>query len=126
MENISDFSIKTIKTLVLDSMESAPHGHLGMPLDSAPMAYELWLNHLNVNPDNKEWSNRDRFVLSAGHGSILNYTLLHLSDYDLTVDDLKGFRQIGSRTSAHPEYALTEDIEVTTAPSVRVSATVSD
>lgn len=116
MEHLSNLSINTIRTLALDSVEAAQHGHLGMPLGSAPMAYELWANHLKVNPQNPEWFNRDRFVLSAGHGSILNYILLHLSGYDVTLDDLKGFRQIGSRTPGHPEYGHTEGIEVTTGP----------
>lgn len=114
--SISNLSINTIRTLALDSVETAQHGHLGMPLGSAPMAYELWKNHLKVNPENPHWFNRDRFVLSAGHGSILNYILLHLSGYDVTLDDLKGFRQIGSRTPGHPEYGHTEGIEVTTGP----------
>src|SRR5690625_3824349 len=114
--SISNLSINTIRALALDSVEAAQHGHLGMPLGSAPMAYELWKNHLKVNPENPEWFNRDRFVLSAGHGSILNYILLHLSGYDVTLDDLKGFRQIGSRTPGHPEYGHTEGIEATTGP----------
>lgn len=116
MNQISKLSINTVRTLALDSVETAKHGHLGMPLGSAPMAYELWINHLKVNPGNPQWFDRDRFVLSAGHGSILNYILLHLSGYDVTLDDLKGFRQIGSRTPGHPEYGHTDGIEVTTGP----------
>ncbi|GAB3064094.1 transketolase [Salinicoccus sesuvii] len=116
MDKVSKLSIDTIRTLALDSVESAQHGHLGMPLGSAPMAYELWMNHLSINPENPEWFDRDRFVLSAGHGSILNYILLHLSGFDLTIDDLKRFRQIGSKTPGHPEYGHTEGIEVTTGP----------
>lgn len=114
--HVSEKSINTIRTLTLDSVENAKHGHPGMPMGSAPMAYTLWKDVMNMNPDDPNWFNRDRFVLSAGHGSILYYILLHLSGFDVTIDDLKGFRQWGSKTPGHPEYGLTSGVEVTTGP----------
>ncbi len=87
-----------------------------MPMGAAPMAYVLWTRHLKHNPANPQWHNRDRFVLSAGHGSMLLYSLLHLTGYDLTLDDLKNFRQLGSKTPGHPEYHLTPGVETTTGP----------
>jgi len=114
--NIAELSVSTIRTLCLDSVEHANHGHLGMPLGSAPMAYELWKNKMNHNPKNPQWFNRDRFVLTSGHGSILLYTLLYLSGYDVTVDDLRSFRKLNSRTPGHPEVHITPGVEATTGP----------
>lgn len=93
METIELKSIATIRTLSIDAIEKANSGHPGMPMGAAPMAYALWTNHLNVSPQNPNWFNRDRFVLSAGHGSMLLYSMLHLSGYNLSIEDLKQFRQ---------------------------------
>ncbi|GGA92494.1 transketolase [Ornithinibacillus halotolerans] len=116
MTKLSDLSINTIRTLTIDSVEKAQHGHAGMPMGAAPMAYSLWKNFLNVNPSNPTWFNRDRFVLSAGHGSNLLYNLLHLTGFDVSLDDLKNTRQWGSKTPGHPEYGHTPGVEATTGP----------
>ncbi|WP_339284969.1 transketolase [Oceanobacillus sp. FSL K6-3682] len=113
---ISELSINTIRTLTIDSVEKAQHGHAGMPMGAAAMAYALWKKHLTINPENPSWFNRDRFVLSAGHGSNLLYNLLHLSGYPVTIDDLKQTRQWGSKTPGHPEYGITPGVEATTGP----------
>lgn len=112
----SELSINTLRTLTIDSVEKAKHGHAGMPLGAAPMAYVLWKNYLNVNPLNPNWVNRDRFVLSAGHGSNLLYNLLHLTGFDVTLEDLKNTRQWNSKTPGHPEYGHTPGVEATTGP----------
>jgi transketolase len=109
-------SINTIRTLAIDAVQKANSGHPGLPLGAAPMAYALWQRHLRHNPRNPHWPDRDRFVLSAGHGSMLLYCLLYLTGYDLTLDDLKAFRQWGSRTPGHPEMHLTPGVEATTGP----------
>lgn len=114
--SIENLSINTIRTLSIDSIEKANSGHPGMPMGAAPMAYSLWTNFLTVSPKNPTWINRDRFVLSAGHGSMLLYSLLHLSKFNVTMDDLKNFRQWGSKTPGHPEYGHTEGIDATTGP----------
>lgn len=114
--NIAMKSINTIRTLTIDAVEKAQSGHMGMPLGSAPMAYVLWKNHLKINPKNADWLDRDRFVLSAGHGSMLLYSLLHLTGYDVSMDDLKEFRVIGSKTPGHPEFGFTDGVDVTTGP----------
>ncbi|MBQ4817425.1 transketolase [Bacillus pumilus] len=116
METIELKSIATIRTLSIDAIEKANSGHPGMPMGAAPMAYALWTNHLNVSPQNPNWFNRDRFVLSAGHGSMLLYSMLHLSGYNLSIDDLKQFRQWGSKTPGHPEFGHTEGVDATTGP----------
>ncbi|MFS0654874.1 transketolase [Bacillus sp. 179-C3.3 HS] len=116
METIELKSIATIRTLSIDAIEKANSGHPGMPMGAAPMAYALWTNHLNVSPQNPNWFNRDRFVLSAGHGSMLLYSMLHLSGYNLSIEDLKEFRQWGSKTPGHPEYGHTEGVDATTGP----------
>lgn len=113
---IDDLSVTTIRTLSIDAIEKANSGHPGMPMGAAPMAYTLWTRFMNHNPKNPKWFNRDRFVLSAGHGSALLYSLLHLSGYNLTMEDLKQFRQWGSKTPGHPEYRHTEGVEATTGP----------
>ncbi|WP_264316099.1 transketolase [Bacillus safensis] len=116
METIELKSIATIRTLSIDAIEKANSGHPGMPMGAAPMAYALWTNHLNVSPQKPNWFNRDRFVLSAGHGSMLLYSMLHLSGYNLSIEDLKQFRQWGSKTPGHPEFGHTEGVDATTGP----------
>ncbi|NBJ71162.1 MULTISPECIES: transketolase [Clostridia] len=115
-KNVAHLSINTIRTLTIDSVEKAQHGHPGMPMGAAPMAYSLWKHVMNMNPQNPDWFNRDRFVLSAGHGSMLHYCLLHLSGYELPLEELKNFRQLGSKTAGHPEFGVTPGVEVTTGP----------
>ncbi|MGG4489033.1 transketolase [Metabacillus idriensis] len=114
--SIQDLSIATIRTLSIDAIEKANSGHPGMPMGAAPMAYALWTQYMNHNPENPEWFNRDRFVLSAGHGSMLLYSLLHLSGYDLSMEDIKSFRQWGSKTPGHPEFHHTAGVDATTGP----------
>lgn len=109
-------AINAIRTLSIDAVEKANSGHPGMPMGASPMAYTLWTRFMKHNPENPSWFNRDRFVLSAGHGSMLLYSLLHLSGYDLSLDDIKEFRQWGSRTPGHPEYKHTPGVEATTGP----------
>ncbi|MCY7945466.1 transketolase [Bacillus atrophaeus] len=116
MDTIEKKSVATIRTLSIDAIEKANSGHPGMPMGAAPMAYTLWTKIMNVSPKNPGWFNRDRFVLSAGHGSMLLYSMLHLSGYDLSIDDLKGFRQWGSKTPGHPEYGHTAGVDATTGP----------
>ncbi len=113
---IDALSVTSIRTLSIDAIEKANSGHPGMPMGAAPMTYTLWTRFMNHNPKNPQWFNRDRFVLSAGHGSALLYSMLHLSGYNVTMDDLKQFRQWGSKTPGHPEYGHTEGIEATTGP----------
>lgn len=108
-------AVNTIRSLSIDAIEKANSGHPGLPMGAAPMAYVLWQKHLNFNPNNVDWFNRDRFVLSAGHGSMLIYSLLHLSGI-LEMDDLKEFRQYESKTPGHPEFKHTDGIEITTGP----------
>lgn len=115
-QSIEQLSINTIRTLSIDAIEKANSGHPGMPMGAAPMAYSLWSQFMNHNPKNPEWFNRDRFVLSAGHGSMLLYSMLHLFNYDVTMDDLKSFRQWGSRTPGHPEVHHTAGVDATTGP----------
>ncbi|WP_138414671.1 transketolase [Aquibacillus sediminis] len=112
----TQMSINAIRTLSIDAIENANSGHPGLPMGAAPMAYTLWTEFMNHNPKNSKWFNRDRFVLSAGHGSMLLYSLLHLSGYNVTMDDLKGFRQWGSKTPGHPEVHHTDGVEATTGP----------
>ena len=116
MKKIEELSIDSIRTLSIDAIEKANSGHPGMPMGAAPMAYTLWTQHMNHNPKNPDWFNRDRFVLSAGHGSMLLYSLLHLAGYGLTMEDIKNFRQWGSKTPGHPEYGHTVGVEATTGP----------
>ena len=113
---IDELAVNSIRTLTIDAIEKSDSGHPGMPLGTAPMAYQLWTSHLKHNPGNPEWFNRDRFVLSAGHGSMLLYSLLHLCGYDLSIEDLKNFRQWQSKTPGHPEYRHTPGVEATTGP----------
>jgi len=113
---LDQLCINTIRTLSLDAVQKANSGHPGLPLGAAPMAYVLWTRFLKHNPKNPKWENRDRFLLSAGHGSMLLYSLLYLTGYDLSLDELKNFRQWGSKTPGHPEYGLTPGVEITTGP----------
>src|SRR5271166_3382315 len=113
---IDELCINTIRTLSIDAVQKANSGHPGMPLGAAPMAYVLWTRHLRHNPTNPKWPDRDRFVLSAGHASMLLYSLLFLTGYDLTMADIQQFRQWGSRTPGHPEYGVVPGAEVTTGP----------
>lgn len=114
--NVDELAINTIRTLSIDSIEKANSGHPGMPMGAAPMAYSLFAKYMNHNPSNPNWFNRDRFVLSAGHGSMLLYSLLHLSGYDLSLEDLQSFRQWGSKTPGHPEFGHTPGVDATTGP----------
>jgi len=114
--DLDQLCINTIRALSLDAVQKANSGHPGLPLGAAPMAYVLWTRFLRHNPRNPKWENRDRFLLSAGHGSMLLYSLLHLTGYDLPLDELKNFRQWGSKTPGHPEYGLTPGVEITTGP----------
>lgn len=115
-EKIDQLAINTIRTLSIDAIEKANSGHPGLPMGAAPMAYTLWTKHMHHNPSNPNWFNRDRFVLSAGHGSMLLYSLLHLSGYGLPMDEIKNFRQWDSKTPGHPEYGHTVGVEATTGP----------
>ena len=115
-DQLDQLCINTIRFLSVDAVQKANSGHPGMPLGAAPMAYVLWTRLLKHNPRNPDWFDRDRFVLSAGHGSMLLYSLLHLTGYDLSLDDIKQFRQWGSKTPGHPERGHTPGVEVTTGP----------
>ncbi|WP_314585869.1 transketolase [Paenibacillus terrigena] len=115
-KSVEQLSIDTIRTLAIDAIEKANSGHPGMPMGAAPMGYELFAKVMNHNPENPTWINRDRFVLSAGHGSMLLYSLLHLSGYDLPLEEIKNFRQWGSLTPGHPEYGHTAGVDATTGP----------
>ena len=114
--NLDQLSINALRILTIDAVQKANSGHPGMPMGMADVAYILWTRHLQHNPHNPRWPNRDRFILSAGHGSMLLYSLLHLTGYPLSLDDLKQFRQWGSKTPGHPEYDLDLGIETTTGP----------
>lgn len=120
MNNLFDttdlLSVNTARMLSIQMIQKANSGHPGLPLGAAPMAYALWKDHLTVDPKDSKWFNRDRFVLSAGHGSALLYSLLHLSGFDVTIEDLKDFRQLNSRTPGHPEYGYTDGVDATTGP----------
>ena len=109
-------AINTIRFLSADAVQQANSGHPGLPMGAAPMAFTLWTRHLRHNPRNPKWPGRDRFILSGGHGSMLLYSLLHLTGYDVSLDEIKNFRQFGSITPGHPEYGLTPGVEVTTGP----------
>ncbi|MCB2357739.1 transketolase [Clostridium estertheticum] len=116
MNKIEQLTVDTIRVLSAEAIQKANSGHPGLPLGVAPMAYTLWANHMKHNPSNSKWQDRDRFVLSAGHGSMLEYSLLNLFGYGLTIEDLKNFRQFGSLTPGHPEYGHTNGVEITTGP----------
>ena len=116
MSTIDTTCVNAIRVLSADAIQKANSGHPGLPLGAAPVAYELWANHMNHNAKDPKWANRDRFILSAGHGSMLLYSLLHLLGYGLTLDDIKQFRQDDSLTPGHPEYGHTVGVEATTGP----------
>jgi transketolase len=119
MENnreLEELAINTVRLLAVDAVQKANSGHPGMPMGAAPMAHVLYSKFMNYNPKNSHWPNRDRFILSAGHGCMLQYSLLHLTGFNLTMDDLKSFRQLHSKTAGHPEYGLADGIDVTTGP----------
>ena len=114
--DLDQLAVDTIRTLAIDGVQQANSGHPGAPMGMAPMAYALWTRHLRHSPTHPDWPNRDRFVLSAGHASMLLYSLLHLTGYGVSLDDLKRFRQWGSITPGHPEFGLTPGVEATTGP----------
>jgi len=113
---LDQLCINTVRTLAMDAVQQANSGHPGAPMGLAPLCYVLWTRHLRHNPRNPGWAGRDRFVLSCGHASMLQYGLLHLSGYDLPLDEIVNFRQWGSRTPGHPEYGDTPGVETTTGP----------
>ncbi|MDY1543709.1 transketolase [Lactiplantibacillus pentosus] len=116
-DKVDELGVNTIRTLSIEAIQKANSGHPGLPMGAAPMAYVLWTKHLKVNPQtHMDWVNRDRFILSAGHGSAMLYSLLHLAGHNVSIDDLKHFRQWDSRTPGHPEYGHTDGVEVTTGP----------
>ena len=116
-DKIDELGVNTIRTLSMDMIQAANSGHPGLPMGAAPMAYVLWTKFLKINPmTSRKWVDRDRFVLSAGHGSALLYSLLHLANYQVSLGDLKNFRQWQSRTPGHPEVGYTDGVEATTGP----------
>ena len=115
-ESLAQTAINTVRVLAADAVQKANSGHPGMPMGAAPMAHVLWSEAMNYNAQNPDWINRDRFILSAGHGCMLQYIYLYLAGYDISMDDLKSFRQLHSKTPGHPEYGLLKGIEVTTGP----------
>lgn len=115
-QGVEQLSVNTMRTLAIDAVQAANSGHPGAPLGASPMAYVLWQRFLRHNPQNPEWAGRDRFVLSAGHASMLIYSLLHLTGYDMPLDDLRRFRQWGSKTPGHPEFFHTKGLDATTGP----------
>ena len=116
MTHLQSRAINTLRFLSADGVQQANSGHPGLPMGAAAMAFTIWTRHLRHNPRNPHWMGRDRFLLSGGHGSMLLYSLLHLTGYDLSLDELKHFRQWGTRTPGHPEYGLTPGVEMTTGP----------
>ena len=114
--NLQERAINTLRFLSVDAIQKANSGHPGLPMGTAAMAYTLWTRHLRFNPSDPDWPERDRFILSGGHGSMLLYSLLYLTGYDVSLEDIKNFRQWGSKTPGHPEYGLTPGVEVTTGP----------
>ncbi len=112
----SQLTVNAIRVLSADAIQKSNSGHPGIALGAAPIAYSLWQNALVFNPKNSKFANRDRFILSAGHGSMLNYALLHLYGFDLSIEDIKNFRQLGSKTPGHPEYMVTDGVEISTGP----------
>src|SRR5215210_9004039 len=115
-QSLEDLCINAIRVLSMDAVQKADSGHPGTPMALAPLAYVLWGRHLRFNPADPNWLDRDRFVLSAGHASMLLYSVLYLTGYDLTLDDIKQFRQWESKTPGHPEYRYTPGVETTTGP----------
>ena len=116
MKNLDQACVNTLRFLAVDQVEKAKSGHPGFPLGTAPLMYTIWDRFMNYNPANPDWFNRDRFILSPGHGSALMYAMLHVAGYDLSIEDLKNFRQWGSKTAGHPEHGLTPGVDVSTGP----------
>ncbi|BDF57235.1 transketolase [Christensenellaceae bacterium] len=116
MSKIDKLAVNTIRVLSAEAIQKANSGHPGLPIGSAPLAYTLWSKHLKHNPKDSKWDNRDRFILSAGHASMLLYSLLHMFGYKVSMDDIKSFRQFGSLTPGHPEHGLTDGVEATSGP----------
>ncbi|MCW3115258.1 MAG: Transketolase [Segetibacter sp.] len=114
--SIEQLCINTVRVLAADAVQKANSGHPGMPMGAAPMGHVLWAHSMNYNPKSPKWPNRDRFILSAGHGSLLQYNFLYLTGYNLTLEDIKNFRQLHSKTPGHPEFGITDGIEITTGP----------
>jgi len=114
--DVDQLAVQTLRTLSIDAIEKADSGHPGLPMGAAPMAHVLWSRFLRYQPERPDWINRDRFVLSAGHGSMLLYSMLHLAGYGVSIDDIKEFRQLGSKTPGHPEYGHTPGVDATTGP----------
>ena len=115
-KEIENLAINTIRFLSADAIQKANSGHPGLPMGTAAIAYTVWTRHMKFNPENPDWPDRDRFVLSGGHGSMLLYSMLHLTGHDLSLEDIKKFRQWGSRTPGHPEFGVTPGVETTTGP----------
>src|SRR5688500_5029313 len=115
-DDLQTRAINTIRFLAADAVQQANSGHPGLPMGGAAMAFALWTRHLRHTPSNPTWAGRDRFILSGGHGSMLLYSLLHLTGYDLPMEEIKNFRQFDSKTPGHPEYRLTPGVETTTGP----------
>ncbi|MDB5005801.1 MAG: transketolase, partial [Mucilaginibacter sp.] len=115
-QDIETLGINTVRVLAADAVQKANSGHPGTPMALAPMGHVLWTKFMNYNPKNPDWANRDRFILSAGHACMLQYSFLYLTGYDVTLDDIKNFRQMNSKTAGHPEYGLCPGIDVTTGP----------
>src|SRR5256885_1467371 len=115
-QDLDQLAINTTRTLSMDAVQKANSGHPGLPLGAAPMAYVLWTRFLRHNPRNPKWPDRDRFAFSAGHGCMLLYSLLYLTGYDLALEEIKNFRQWGSKTPGHPEYGVAPGVEITTGP----------
>lgn len=116
LQQIEQLGINTVRILSIDAVQKANSGHPGMPMGAAPMGHVLWADYMRYNPKNPDWPNRDRFILSAGHGCMLQYSFLYLTGYDCTLDDIKNFRQLNSKTAGHPEHGLMPGIDVTTGP----------
>src|SRR5215467_13207337 len=114
--DLEKLCIDTVRVLAADAVQKANSGHPGTPMATAPMGHVLWTKAMNYNAKNPEWANRDRFVLSAGHACMLQYAFLYLTGYDITMDDIKNFRQLHSKTAGHPEHGLLAGIEITTGP----------
>src|ERR1700709_388435 len=116
LKKLRQLGIDTVRILSVDAVQKANSGHPGTPMALAPIGHVLWTQFMHYNPKNAQWPNRDRFILSAGHACMLQYSFLYLTGYDLTLDDIKKFRQLNSKTAGHPEYGLLDGIEVTTGP----------
>jgi len=116
MESDNNLIINTIRTLSMDAVEKAKSGHPGTPMALAPVAFRLWDKFMRHSPENPDWPNRDRFILSAGHASMLLYSLLYIMGYDITLEDIKSFRQLHGKCAGHPEYGSIPGIECTTGP----------